>query len=442
MSDLDTTMLAIADLTPYHRNYRHGDIGAISQSLQALGQYRTIVVNIGSLTGRPYEVLAGNHTMLAAQALGWDELACNVRDVDDEECIRIVTADNRTSDLATNDDPVLAELLQELANTDAGLTATGYDDEDLDAMLKDITRRDSAQVIGPLTGTFGVPPFTVLDGRQGYWMDRKREWIAAGLVGEVGRDYVETYNVDEHYGGQGPYVSVFDPVLCEVAYRWFCPPGGTILDPFAGGPTRGCVATALGYDYTGIEVRPEQVAANRDNAEVVLGHRGDGLWIEGDAATLTQTTPGPYDLIFTCPPYYDLEEYVGGAKDGSMHPTYEGFLVWYRDIIVQAYGALADNRFAIYVVGDIRDPDGNYRNFVGDTVSAFTDAGFHYYNEAILISPVGSLAARVRKYMVHRKLGKGHQNVLVFYKGSTRGIRDHFPELQPGADWGDLDPME
>ena len=28
--------------------------------------------------------------------------------------------------------------------------------------------------------------------------------------------------------------SIFDPVLCELAYRWFCPPGGLVLDPSRG----------------------------------------------------------------------------------------------------------------------------------------------------------------------------------------------------------------
>ena len=43
---------------------------------------------------------------------------------------------------------------------------------------------------------------------------------------------------DEPYSG----TSVFDPVLCEVAYRWFSPPGGHVLDPFAGGSVRGILA--------------------------------------------------------------------------------------------------------------------------------------------------------------------------------------------------------
>ena len=62
-----------------------------------------------------------------------------------------------------------------------------------------------------------------------------------------------------------------------------------------------------------------------------------------------------------------------------------------------------------------------YRNFVADTISAFRDAGMALYNEAVLVTAVGSLSIRVgRQFEVGRKLGKTHQNVLVFVKGDPR----------------------
>lgn len=57
-------------------------------------------------------------------------------------------------------------------------------------------------------------------------------------------------------------------------------------------------------------------------------------------------------------------------------------------------------------------------NFVSDTVQAFIDAGLRYYNEAILVSPLGSLPVRVgQQFTKSRKLGKTHQNILMFVKG-------------------------
>jgi hypothetical protein len=49
------------------------------------------------------------------------------------------------------------------------------------------------------------------------------------------------------------------------------------------------------------------------------------------------------------------------------------------------------------------------------------EAGAQLYNEAILVTPVGSLPIRVgAQFTAARKLGKAHQNVLVFCKGDPR----------------------
>jgi DNA modification methylase len=136
-----------------------------------------------------------------------------------------------------------------------------------------------------------------------------------------------------------------------------------------------------------------------------------------------------YDMLFTCPPYYDLERYSDGEADGSAKQTYSEFLEWYHKIFLHAVGRLRDNRFAVVVVGEIRDKQGVYRNFVGHTVACFKRLGLNYYNEAILITAVGSLPIRTGKqFSVARKMGKTHQNVLCFYKGDVAEIRNHFPQ--------------
>ena len=134
--------------------------------------------------------------------------------------------------------------------------------------------RDAAQ--RNLQQLFGVPPFSVLDGRQGYWQDRKRAWIALGVDSGAGREHLGvTANASEgkyeYFSGRGAATggSIFDPVLCEIAVRWFCPPGGAVLDPFAGGSVRGVVAGLLGRHYTGVDLRPGQVDANRVQWEAV-----------------------------------------------------------------------------------------------------------------------------------------------------------------------------
>jgi hypothetical protein len=69
--------------------------------------------------------------------------------------------------------------------------------------------------------------------------------------------------------------SIFDPVLCELAYRWFCPPGGLVLDPYAGGSVRGIVAAKCGRRYIGIDLSERQVSANRAQAEAICKSDGN-----------------------------------------------------------------------------------------------------------------------------------------------------------------------
>jgi DNA modification methylase len=235
--------------------------------------------------------------------------------------------------------------------------------------------------------------------------------------------------------------SIFDPVLCELAYRWFCPDGGSILDPFAGGSVRGIIAAVLGRQYTGIDLRPEQIAANVEQAVRIVPDKPP-RWIVGDSRDVRKLARGKYDLIFSCPPYGDLERYSDDPRDLSTmdHPA---FLDAYRAIITACVGMLKPNRFAVFVVGDIRDERGFYRNLPASTTAAFHDAGATLYNEAVLITAVGSLPIRIsRQFAGYRKLGKTHQNVLVFFKGDPKTIMEEFGEIapyEPGEEFGEVD---
>jgi DNA modification methylase len=523
---------------------------------------------------------------------------------------------------------------------------------------------------------FIIPPFSVLDTRQGYWQDRKRAWIGLGIASEMGRKDELTFNTDsighiDFYAQKRKWEaehkrklsaeewrviikkkteesqrghtcasnklmdikggfcrnlrtsSIFDPVLTELSYKWFCTENGAVLDPFAGGSVRGIVAAYLGYSYTGIELRSEQVEENNkqwsdirskndnlnDNSndnqykevkmsrkwldhkficnaeyireechgrccegtdkilisllpeevkaieaegyevkegmlqpniatgkcplktkeglcsahntdlkpfgciaspftlnendtliirkryasmkchdkegdrayitfkaslDLIFGEQEstrirkemsiqsgdftakmpidsyntlkylDGLkhkpvenkegainWVTGDAEDVKDIVGDKrFNFILSCPPYYDLEVYSDLPGELSATKTYEQFIGHYHSIINKAVSVLKEDRFACFVVGDIRDKKGFYRNFVSDTIEGFERAGMTLYNEAILVNVVGSLPIRITKsFGSYRKLGKCHQNVLVFYKGDIKKIKDNFNKI-------------
>ena len=250
--------------------------------------------------------------------------------------------------------------------------------------------------------------------RSGVTAAPRQSATAAGLTVGVTRDAYRDPDGETSEAQSG--TSIFDPVLTELVYRWFCPPGGHVLDPFAGGSVRGIVAAMLGRRYTGIDLSAAQLAANEQQSETIVpGNRP--RWVHGDSSRAGELAPGEYDLVFSCPPYLDLEVYSDDPADISNMPP-AAAMAAYRACIGAACALLRPDRFACFVVGDVRGADGLYRDFVGATVDAFRAAGLGYYNEAVLVTAVGSLPIRVGKqFVASRKLGKTHQNILVFVKG-------------------------
>ena len=198
-------------------------------------------------------------------------------------------------------------------------------------------------------------------------------------------------------------------------YHWFCPRKGKILDPFAGGSVRGIVANYLEYNYTGIDIRQEQIDSNREQALDILNINNQPNWYVGDSNIVLDDLEGEYDFVFSCPPYADLEVYSDLQGDIS-NMDYVNFMKAYKEIIEKSCNLLTSGGYACFVVGEVRNKPGNYIGFVPDTIKAFLECGMSYYNEAILLNSIASASMRANGNMKTEKLVKVHQNVLVFKK--------------------------
>jgi len=415
-------------LIPYVRNARThspAQVDKIAASIREFGFLSPII------TDGQNGIVAGHGRVMAAQKLGLDTLpTIDAAHLTEAQRRAYMLADNRTALDAGWDNDLLKIELQDLEAEGFDLSLTGFDLGEIESinMLAEAANLpgegDNPSTMS-LADKFGIAPFSVLNAREGWWQSRKRAWLALGIKSEIGREGLAPTSVPKdlpegHYlagRGNNEGGSIFDPVLCELAYSWFSPPGGTVLDPFAGGSVRGVVASRLGRQYIGVELREEQVQANRTQGDEL---RPDlpPVWHTGDSRNIDRICADvDADFVFSCPPYADLEVYSDDPNDLSTL-KYEEFRPAYFEIIAKACSRLRQDRFACLVVGDVRDKRGNYYNFVGDTVEAFRAAGLHYYNEAILVTSVGSLPIRVgRQFASGRKLGKTHQNVLVFVKG-------------------------
>ena len=288
-----------------------------------------------------------------------------------------------------------------------------------------------------------VPPFSILDSQVGEWLKKRNEWESIiknrsenirNLTAKSNTPYINKFDYDPGYKGleRNGNISTFDPFLCEILVKWFSRPDDTIFDPFAGGHVRGAISSILGRNYIGVDVNPIQVDTNKENWEKICdiydnSDFGTPEWVCEDSYDFVRNTHTKYDMLMTCPPYYNLEIYSDDFRDISTFKTYEAFLERYSGIIKGAYDVLADDSFAVIVVEEIRRPDGIFYGFVPDTIKAFCDAGFSYYNEMILENRIMSLGVRCPKYFEQsRKVGRHHQNVLVFFKGNSRNIETKF----------------
>ena len=419
-------------LIVYEYNPRNNEpaVEAVANSIKEFGFKVPLIITKDNI------IVAGHTRKLAAEQLGLKEVPCIIADdLTPEQIKAFRLADNKTAELAEWDFALLEKELEELIAFDFDMSEFGFNEsifEEMDNMAEVSLEEEYEENKESLADKFIVPPFSILDTRQGYWQDRKNVWKKI-IKSDVGRDDgllgKGLLELAEKQGAKLTGTSIFDPVLTEILINWFCPAGGKILDPFAGGSVRGLISVLLGNEYTGIDLREEQIKANYKNfndLKTDIDLNGNDMhrpnWICEDSMNLRKVVKGEYDFMLTCPPYADLEVYSDDPRDIS-NMEYKDFRANYKEIIFQAVEKLKDNAFVAIVVGEVRDKHGYYYNFVGDTIQACQYAGLKYYNECILINQAATLALRAgRQFAASRKIGKTHQNVLIFVKGNEKEI--------------------
>lgn len=283
----------------------------------------------------------------------------------------------------------------------------------------------------------------VWDSTKGEWLKIKREWKerieAAGEQRQILNPMYATRdgcwqgtngfaNVVTGHAHNGN-ASVLDSTACEVILRFFTPKDGRrIYNPFGGGVQFGYVAGHYGCEYVASEIRKNQCDAN--NA-ICSGFPGVS-WVQADSST--HDPDGMFDLVFTCPPYFKVEEYLdydGKPPDGELNAmsTYEQF----RDTLFAGYDKaiahLNDNRFFVVMTGDSRDGRGGYHCSEAETELFFKQRGLAVYNRIIYLEGEFTRLAHAKKTLNTRKFPKREQKIIVAYKGDIAAIPEHFAKV-------------
>lgn len=413
--------------------------------------------------GNEYITIGGNMRLRAMQDLGFKEAPCIVipKDTPVEKLKAYTILDNgdfgkwNWDALANEWD---AEQLEEWG-VDTPLAFDVDDEPESDA-----SKEGEQEEAPSLEDRFIIPPFSILNTRVGAWQKRKKAWRA--IIGDLGesredkmrmgielkyhtifkksmaereklgvsfREYLDKYVSEEEKEraaekATAKGVSLFDPVVAELMGRWFIPhEGGEVIDCFAGDTQKGLVFGMCGYKFSGIELREEQVEVNN---RVLAGRNVPVNYICDDGRNVDKYfEEQSKDFLFSCPPYYNLEVYSSLSNDASNQKSYADFLEILSEAFGKAIKCLKDNRFACIVIGDVRDKNGFYYDFISDVKGIFKRNGMSLYNELIIVETVASSCLRANNNMKTRKITKVHQNILVFFKGDPSNIKSEFPQL-------------
>ncbi len=411
---------------PKNRNLHSDDqIERLAKLMEYQGFRHPLVVS-----ARSGLLIVGHARLAAARKLGLEKVPVDLQNFDsDEQEYAHLVADNAIAEWADLD---LGGINQDIIDLgpDFELENLGIKNFELEPADKYGPKEEKTP--GALIERFVVPPFSVLDTRQGYWQKRKKMWMDA--IGDKGESRQGTLSEAELMAGINEGVSILDPVLAEAMLKWFAMPESKILDPFAGDTVFGYVAKSLGHDFTGIELRQEQVDLNQARCNRLTADGVAGYICDTSENVDRHVQDETMDFLFSCPPYHDLEVYSEDPRDLSAQAGYEDFRGLLSNILMRCVAKLKCNRFACIVISEVRDKDGSFCALVPDTVQIMQDAGLAYYNEFALINAVGTGHMRASKYMKTRKVVRLHQNVLVFYKGDLANIKGRFPAIEDSGD--------
>ena len=181
----------INELIPYAKNARtHSDsqVAQIAASIREFGWMNPVLIDAEN------NIIAGHGRVLAARKLGLEEVPCVIHDhLTETQRKAYILADNKMALNAGWDEDMLRLELRELGDMGFNLEITGFGLEEAGTLLLEGEEEEGEEEEGggeshqTLSDRFGIPPFSVLDARQGYWQERKKEWLSLGIKSELGR---------------------------------------------------------------------------------------------------------------------------------------------------------------------------------------------------------------------------------------------------------------
>ena len=198
---------------------------------------------------------------------------------------------------------------------------------------------------------YGLWPTTVWQYNDADEIDRKLK----SKLGDLGltrsaAGAVQSYKSTVGPNTQGTTTSIYPPRLAADILALYASEVRKVYDPFAGGGCRAIMAAKAGLLYIGVELREEEVKNIR---RLAIRH-GVGevvRIIHADAREPGLLPQESFDFCYTCPPYWNLEQYKGGKGDLSMM-SYPNFLSGISEVVDQCHRVLKRGSWLAMIVGE------------------------------------------------------------------------------------------
>ena len=208
--------------------------------------------------------------------------------------------------------------------------------------------------------------------------------------------------------------SEFNPTLAKMVIRFWSVPEDQIIDPFSGRTTRAFIARSENRKYLGYEIDPKTVEETMAKLNQGLGNHQVKI-VNEDGCLLKLTEDCTADLIFTCPPYYNLEKYASVPYQLSDEPSYKSFMKRIDDCCRNCFRVLKWGKFSVWVVNYFRQ-DGKLIMFHDDVKKAHEKAGFQVWDEIVVELASATLSRGLRLFAENYHTAKTHEYCLVFRK--------------------------
>ena len=216
-------------------------------------------------------------------------------------------------------------------------------------------------------------------------------------------------------------MSEFHAGVAENIIRYWSMKGSKVVDPFAGRVTRAVVTTKLDREYYGYEITPNTYKRALTHFDK---HNISPNLYKGDGCKLEHTEDNFADLVFTCPPYFNIEQYETCDNQLSDIKDYDTFMDSMGECIKNVKRVLKEGAWAVFVVADFR-VGGELKSFSSDLIQRFKNNDMIHYDTIIMenISPFATLTAY--QAACKRYTPKTHEYILVFRKPGEYVVPDY-----------------